>query len=244
METTMNKSLVRSILFATIGGTILTLPNSSIAFPSCDDINATNVAKAAAFGLCGYVAYKLTYFCYNQFNDHIENKIIIEAANNIVLALTSNHTIQKLPTQQREEAFRAKSRLIGMRKRIITNLKNMLADSANNLSSEHHKALQDKISLADTLFAGIDLVRGENPYEDEYETATTMDAFIESKIINSIILTCKPNEECSLDELSQKQKLEARRDKIVQKARSHITSYWGKKLLSLAIIALIMAHNI
>lgn len=244
METTMNKSLVRSILFAAIGGAILTLPNSGIALPSCDDITVTNAAKVAAVGLCGYAAYKLAFFCYNQFNERIENKIITEAADNIVLALTSNSTLQKLPTQQRENAFRAKARLIGMRKRITTDLMQKLADSANNFSAEHRKSLLGKVIFADSLFAAIDAVRGENPYEDEYETATTMDTFIESKIINSIILTCKPNEECSADELAQKQKIEARRVKIVQKASSKITSYWGKKLLSLAIIALIVGHNI
>lgn len=240
----MNKSLVRSILFATIGGAILTLPNSSIAFSSCDDITVTNAAKVAAIGLGAYATYKIAFFCYNQFNEYIENKIITEAADNFILAVTSNYTLQKLPVEQREKAFRRKARLIGMRKRIINDLKQKLSDSANNFSSEHRKLLQEKIALADTLFAGIDLARTENPYEDEYGTASTIDAFIESKIINSIILTCKPKEECSIDELTQKQKIEARRTKIVQKASSKISSIWGKKLISLAIVTLIFTQSI
>lgn len=244
MEVTMNKSLVRTILFATITGAILVLPGSSIAFPSLNEITATDVAKAATIGLGAYATYKLAFFCYNQFNEYIENKIITEAADNIVLAVTSNYTLQKLPEEQREKAFRAKARLIGMRKRILNDLKQKLSDPANSFSSEHRKLLQEKITVADILFAAVDLVRIENPYEDEYETPTTMDAFIESKIINSIILTCKPKEECSTDELTQKQKIEARRAKIVQKAQAQITSIWAKKLISLAIVALILTQSI
>lgn len=235
----MNISILRKIILGSLVIAILGAPSFSCAF-SWNDVTAKDVAKGAALGLGAYAAYKITLFVYEQFNKQLENKIIDESADHIVLALTSNTTIKKLPAAQREAALRTKARLICMRKRIIDNIKQKLSNPACHYSLEHQTILQERINLADLLFGGLDLVRGENEYEKEYETPTTIDAFVESKIIDSIILTCKPAEECNIDELNQKQKIESRREKIIQKASSKISSIWGKKLLGVALVALIL----
>lgn len=179
-----------------------------------------------------FAGYKLLNLCHDQFKQHIENKIVEQAANNIVLALTTNRTLQLLPAKEREEAFRNKAHLINRRKNVLALLNATL--KLGTLSPTHHKNLDDKLELANTVFTIVDLFRGENPYEKEYEGANLYDTFIENKIVDSIILSCKPTEECTPDELKLKTEIEARREKIIENVSNKVGVLWRGRILALA----------
>lgn len=179
-----------------------------------------------------FAGYKLFNLCHDQFKQHIENKIVEQAADNIVLALTTNKTLEMLPAKKREEAFRNKAHLINMRKRVLATLNTKLKNDP--FSPVHHKNLDDKLELANTVFTIVDLFRTENPYEKEYVNPTMYDTFIEDKIVDSIILSCKPTEECTPDELKLKTEIEARREKIIENVSNKVGVLWRGRILALA----------
>jgi hypothetical protein len=179
-----------------------------------------------------FAGYKLLNLCHDQFKQHIENKIVEQAANNIVLALTANKTLQLLPESERVQAFKDKAHLINMRKRVLVTLNTTLKNDP--FSPVHHKNLDDKLELANTVFTIVDLFRTENPYEKEYANPTMYDTFIENKIVDSIILSCKPTEECTPDELKLKSEIEARREKIIENVSNKVGVLWRGRILALA----------
>ncbi len=188
------------------------------------------VIAAVGIGAGLFLGYKAIRWAYQKSQHYVENKIIDETVDALVLALTTNATLQRLPQEERERAFRKKAKLINMRKRMLNRLINHVADTTNGLSEAHRTLLQEDIELVKAIFTVVDLVRTQNPYEKEYAEASILDTAIENTVMNSIILMSKPENECTPKELSQKQQKAVRRDKIIAKLKGRIRSIWLQKI--------------
>lgn len=138
----------------------------------------------------------------------VEEKIVDETVKALKLVLTWDNSGLK------PEALREKARLIQMRMRIMDALNN--ETKSQKLSVEHRKALSAMVTLAIPAFKFVDKYRSPIADEENFKTASIKDEFIESKIVESIILSYKPDAECTKKELQKKQEAIVRQEKITQ----------------------------
>ncbi len=194
------KKLLLSILLATA---LVNTPNANASIWS-------KIGGCIFASIAGYTIYKIS-------QNYIENKIINETVESLSLALTPNSTISRLPAKEEEKAFRKKAWLINLRKRVIAQINTKIQD--NNLSYNHRIALSNSLQTISAACHAIDNLRTTNPYEQEYLEASRLDQIIENKLINSIILRFKPNNECTQAELLQKKEIDKRRTLIVSRLK-------------------------
>ena len=147
--------------------------------------------------------------------------------------MTLNTTIERLPEQDKEAAFRKKAQCINMRQRIITKLKTKLQDQ--DLSPKHKAILSEKLKKTSDIFAVIDTLRKPNPYEKEYLNASMLENLIENNFVNSVVLNLKPDNECSPKEIALKAELALKRSLIINKLENRIAKNIIDKALAVAI---------
>ncbi len=185
------------------------------------------IAAAATAGIC---SYKLIKHIYAQSKEYLENKIIDETVDAIIVGLMPHSKLNNLSVPKREEILRKKARLIAMRKRICSQLEKKITDESI-LSPEHKNKLQKNLEFGKKVFKIIDAFRLDNDFEKEYAATSFMDQTIENSILNSIILTTKPNAECTAQELLEKKTKEIRKAKIISKLKMHVSGIVFNQLI-------------
>lgn len=122
-------------------------------------------------GALGTGIYQAGSYAYQRFNAWLEQKIINQAALDLLLGLTRNTTIDTFPTRQREEAFIRKQQLVNVRKSIMKELNAILASAqsrtANGITTVAHKtALETALKSANAAFNLVDTARGDISAQD------------------------------------------------------------------------------
>lgn len=189
---------------------------------------ALGLTTLAGACILGKMLYTKTQ---KKINEKVENEIV----DSIVFVFTSNYSISKLPKQEREHAFRKKAKLINTRIRVMKRLDTLVNDANSSLSEQHQMQLKDRYNQAKSVFKYVDMARESflslaNPYEQEYKNNTLVDAIVENKIVDSIILSCKPVNEYTAADNINKQEADLRRANILKKLENKLSIIWFNKL--------------
>lgn len=252
-----------------------------------------SVYKIVCFALACAVIVGGGVFVYQKFNSWLDQKVILQAADDVVLVLTPNTTIDAYPEPQRMDAFCRKIQLVNLRKSILKQLGAVLA--SGSLSPAHQANVQEYLKTANVFFGAVDkaftdddlkvvasklgtavgslgvspkrlgkieswvnsfLATGKkifgrytskNPCEGKPKgNLSLVDQFVAYKMVDSLLLQNKPDDECTQAEFNKKQEMVATRNAIAQKIQDKISDYVTKglvtQLLPYALLFVSTAH--
>lgn len=193
------------------------------------------VLTAIGLSVAALGGYKIGSYFYKITRLKVENKIEDDVVQLIILSLTLNASINALPAKEREQKFRAKARCINIRMRVMNKLDDLISSSESTLDATHKELLRKKIKPIKSFFDSLDDWRKlpfciQNPYEKEYREPTFTDKIFEQRMIDSILLSIKPDEECTAQELELKKSAEERKIRILKKVTDGIANQWASKL--------------
>lgn len=117
-------------------------------------ISHWSVSKIVCMALACVVAIGGGVLIYKKFNNWLDQRIMHQAAEDVILALTPNTTIDTYPEPQRMDAFCRKIQLMNLRKRILTQLDTALV--SGSLSPAHKENLQAYLKTAKLFFGALD----------------------------------------------------------------------------------------
>lgn len=199
-------------------------PSQALQFPfKLSSYSNKNLLIGIVPGLAlSYMGYQFFIYFQAKSMQYLEDAIANKAVETIAIALMPMSWVERLPKQEQEEILIKKAKLIVMRKKVLASLQELLDDTSAPLSIKQRKNIQRNLNYANVFFITIDAVRKENKFEKQYEQLALLDSFIEKQIINSIVLTSKPDKECSVGELAQKQVVVARRNHIIAKLTTRV----------------------
>ena len=215
MKFNRNQFLLLTGLFVLSSSANVQCMEASAAWVA-DYCTQRNLIVAGCCAAAGYAGYQF----YQYSKEYVENRIVEETIQAIEVGLTPVSALDVLSSQDREAALRKKAQLINMRKRVMA----ALTTQIDTLSNQHKEIIQKDLVRAKKAFSIIDLFRKHNPYEKEYTIATSFDSLVENNIVSSIILTTKPDNECTQKELVEKQKKAERKAKILAKLAGRINA--------------------
>lgn len=113
-----------------------------------------SVSKMVCLALACVVAIGGGVLLYQKFNSWLDQRIMHQAADDVILVLTPNTTIDAYPEPQRMDAFCRKIQLMNLRKSILTQLGVALA--SGSLSPTHQENLQAYLKKANFFFGALD----------------------------------------------------------------------------------------
>jgi len=164
--------------------------------------------KTIVIGSCiaaplAYGIYKVGNWCVQRIID----REILDAINVLSISPLGDYS---------DSLLRKKAKLITMRQRIVVQLE----ASLSRLDGTHKDNVAAFVNTAKILFDGIDKLRSwvlpKNPYEQQYVNPSWIGSFVEKRIVNNIILSCKPDEDCTDAEKKAKKQIQQQRTKILQ----------------------------
>lgn len=216
--------VIKKITLSGLIGLLLLIPatvRTEINF-SFKDVDDNTKTAAIVFGVAAgaLVGYKLYQFAYNKYKQYNEQIIIDKTVDALIVSCMPVSLVKKLSPKERDELLQKKAWLINIRKRILNKLEEIVAHD-NNLSKNHKEVISSKLKTAKTMFAVIDTFKLYNRFENDYKKASYLDTVIENRIINSLIISLKPIEECMPTDLATKQEIQARRKKVIERVKSN-----------------------
>lgn len=190
----------------------------------------TTLGVSALAGI-GYFGKLLYNKIFNLFDEKVENEIVCQ----IILAFTSNSTIDKFSEPERESAFRKKAKLINMRLRVMEQIEILAHCRHSTFSKQHQMKLMNWYNKVKSTFSYIDIAREsflslKNPYEQEYKNSTLITSVIEKQIIESIVFSCKPEAEYTAADIKKKNQITRRRINILRKLQNELSGFWLEML--------------
>lgn len=221
----MNSKVIFSLLF------LLLVPVQSHSLTPT--ISGKKVAALAAGATAAVIGYKLVRYSYALAKKYLEEKVHDKVVDTIVIALAPPSTLNALSSDKKEKALRTKAWITALRKRILSRLDEYLMHEGKVLSPAHQKTIATNLKRAQLTFTIIDIVRSTNPYGHDYDVASRLDQIIEKRIIQSLLLACKPDSECNAAELAQKKSQEENKTKIMAKLQSKVSGLVFDKIKSL-----------
>lgn len=154
---------------------------------------------------CSYIGYKL-YKNVKIFKT-IENKIVDRMTNALASFLVHNDKLT-------DKELKDKAWINNIRKRVILRLR---AKDISMLSEQHQKAYTKSLARTRKFFSTLDFVYMPTKYDDNYVEPTALDVLIENKMVDSFVVSAKPEAECTQSELLKKQAAEKRSHEILIK---------------------------
>lgn len=209
------------------------LPDHEIIWTHKSETSTADPFKMAAWSLGIMGAYLIGHYAYTAITSHIEKIMVQAATESIILACTPNHLLKKsLSPENYDQALKKKARFIALRSKILSDLEKRL-ENADNFSKKHAQKLRGSLRAAHLFFSTIDSIRllqRKNPYEKEY-VLSIIDCYIAQWIVDSFIVSTKPDAECSLKELSDKKNKKIHTKKLITElARKEIKSFFIKNI--------------
>lgn len=117
-------------------------------------ISSFSTAKIVCLTLACAVVVFGGVLIYQKFNSWLDQRIMHQAADDVILVLTPNTTIDTYPEPQRMNAFCRKIQLVNLRKSILTQLDAALA--SDSLSPAHQANVQEYLKTANFFFGALD----------------------------------------------------------------------------------------
>jgi len=177
----------------------------------------------------------VTYSWWNP----IEAYKVNEAVKLLTIALTPTASIPGLPAKERDAKFKEKAHAVYIEKNLLIKLHKAVDPATTALSPQHCDILRNNIATLEALAAAIDVVPCENPFENTYKR-TAFDEGAENYLVDSLIVTSKPDLECSLAELKIKKEKIERGAKILELIK---TKGFSPQLIALLQMLPVFGHK-
>lgn len=178
-------------------------------------IAGTAIVSAVTYGV--YTLYKGARVKVSAYVDTYVEDAAVEA---IVLAF-------KKPSSCTEEELSKKAHLICRRGRIVKALDEKI---------EQGHAFRKKFDKIKMLFSAIDLFRKVHKDEQKYANPSIVDRIEEERIVQSILLSIKPDDHCTQHELEKKETARKKRKKILSRLVAMNPSLAKNELVKLILV--------
>ena len=164
-----------------------------------------------------FIGYQIARRIYSTAQNTFDQYVVDHASDAVILALSLDNT--KLSPEE----LGKKAQLIQMRKDVFNALTIEFSKN-HSLTPDQKLNLKACIDLFRPIFSGVDYFVLPQLATQASQNASLLgdvkNSFVKKQIVQSILLTLKPNSECSEEELARKQKLQEQRIKILGEAKT------------------------
>lgn len=145
-----------------------------------------------------------------MIEEHISNKIF----EKIIVALCPQTHFDQLPYENKKFVLQKKAQLRRLKEEIVRIIESEIAQN-KNYSPSHSKNLNNMLVRLNLVLQQISICDQPNPYVNEYKNLSFFDKIMAEKIASTIIAHHKPDQECTADQLRDKEHIINRREKII-----------------------------